>query len=79
MIESRYVDGTYFASNPDWDRNDAGWKSSKILDILRDHRLAPVYLCEVGCGSGDVLAHLSRGLPTTEMVGYDISPQAATF
>jgi SAM-dependent methyltransferase len=79
MIESRYTDGTYFASNPDWGRTEAAWKSERILEILRDHQLTPGSICEVGCGSGNVLAHLSRTLPATQMVGYDISPQAARF
>jgi SAM-dependent methyltransferase len=37
----------------------------------------PATVCEVGCGSGEVLRHLGANLaPGTKFFGYDISPDA---
>lgn len=78
-IENRYLDGTYLQRNPDWDRGDARWKAMQVFQILKDHKIAPTSVCEVGCGSGDILRSLRALLPDARMVGYDISPQAANF
>ena len=78
-LESRYQDGTYLAENPDWDRVDASWKAHLVTSILTDHELKPAAVCEVGCGSGDVLAHLLTLIPNARMTGYDISPLVARF
>jgi SAM-dependent methyltransferase len=78
-ISRIYYDGTYLAENPDWDRNDAPWKAVQVACILSDNKIEPSTMCEVGCGSGDVLLHLQKALPAVKMTGYDISPQAAQF
>jgi SAM-dependent methyltransferase len=78
-LESRYYDGTYLAENPDWDSADASWKAGLVTSILAGHAISPSTVCEVGCGSGDVLVHLARAMPVARMTGYDISPQAAQF
>ena len=78
-IESRYLDSSYLAENPNWDRQDAPWKAAKVHAILSDHQINPVSICEVGCGSGDILVHLAQLFPDAALVGYDISPQAAEF
>jgi SAM-dependent methyltransferase len=45
--------------------------------MLARHGLAPARVCEVGCGSGEVLAQLARRLPPgARYTGYDISPDA---
>jgi len=77
-VESIYHDGTYLAENPDWDRKDAPWKAVQVA-ILSDNKIVPSTVCEVSCGSGDVLVHLFKTLPSAKMTGYDISPQAAQF
>lgn len=78
-IEPRYLDSSYLARNPDWDRKDAPWKASQVLNLLNNHQITPNSICEVGCGSGDILANLSVTLPHATMSGFDISPQAAEF
>ncbi|MCX7146583.1 MAG: class I SAM-dependent methyltransferase [Sulfuritalea sp.] len=78
-LESRYYDGTYLAENPDWDRADASWKAKLVASILAAHKLEPFTVCEVGCGTGDVLAHLAKSMPNARMTGYDISPQVVPF
>lgn len=78
-VESRYYDGTYLARNPTWDRTDAPWKASRIAELLAANNLEPASICEVGCGSGDVLVHLRKSFLSAAMTGFDISPQVAKF
>ena len=78
-IEKRYIDGSYLNSNPDWDRKDATWKAKQVFQILEDHKIDPALVCEVGCGSGDILRSLEGMLPKAQLVGYDISPQLQKF
>lgn len=73
----RYQQGEYLQRNPDWHEGDSLWKSGHILELLKKNRLAPASVCEVGCGAGGILAHMSRVLqPGTRFIGYDISPDA---
>ena len=76
-VEARYVDGSYSRQNPDWDREDSVWKASFILDILSLHQISPASICEIGCGSGDILVYLKQELRQTSMTGFDVSPQLA--
>lgn len=78
-IESRYFDGQYFAQNPTWDREDAPWKASQVTTMLKKHNINPQSMCEVGCGSGDVLRCLHEIYPNTQLIGYDISPHVTQF
>jgi SAM-dependent methyltransferase len=77
MDATIYSDGTYLRNNPDWHADDSAWKAAHIARMLERHGIAPRTVCEVGCGSGEVLvglaARLDRG---TQYVGYDISPDA---
>lgn len=77
MLTPRYVNGEYLAHVPDWHAVDAPWKAKKIVELLRRHAVAPRTVCDVGCGAGEILAHLQRELPSTaRLTGYDISGQA---
>lgn len=78
-IESRYFDGTYLSQNPEWDRADAEWKAAQVSAIVTANRLTPASICDVGCGSGDVLAKLQGRFPTARLTGFDVSPQLAPF
>jgi SAM-dependent methyltransferase len=78
-IESRYLDGSYLAKNPEWDRADAAWKAGHVSTILQANDLSPRSICDIGCGSGDVLAHLGRDFPQAALTGFDISPQLTPF
>ncbi len=76
-MASIYKDGTYLTRNPTWHEQDAPWKVSQIRKMLDRSGLAPQRICDVGCGTGEVLRLLAEAGPTTaEYVGYDISPQA---
>jgi SAM-dependent methyltransferase len=45
--------------------------------MLGRRGLHPSSVCDIGCGSGGVLAELDRRLDSTvELVGYELSPQA---
>lgn len=77
MDATIYQDGTYLTNNPGWHADDSAWKAGHIAHMLERHALAPASVCEVGCGSGEILVQLaSRLAPGTKFVGYDISPNA---
>lgn len=71
-----YKDGTYLKNNPDWNAGDAIFKANKILKLLEKHKLALQSVCEVGCGSGEMLVQLSSKLPNVNFLGVDISQDA---
>lgn len=76
-MASIYTDGTYLRNNPRWHADDSAWKAGHIARILERNAVAPATVCEIGCGAGDVLRHLSTRLaPTTRFAGYEISPDA---
>ena len=75
--ESMYQTGEYVEKNPTYHVEDSAWKAGQILKMLAKNNLQPRTVCEVGCGAGEILRQLqSRLPPTTEFVGYEISPQA---
>ena len=59
-IEERYMDSSYLAENPDWDRQDAPWKAAAVHGILLENKINSGSICEVGCGSGDILINLTN-------------------
>lgn len=63
----------YERLNPGWHAEDADGKVADVLKSIRRAQLQPRSICDVGCGSGDVLARLHRALETERAVGYDIS------
>jgi cyclopropane fatty-acyl-phospholipid synthase-like methyltransferase len=72
-----YNDGTYLENNPTWHEHDAAWKVSQIRKMLRRNNVTPQRVCDIGCGTGEILRLLASGGPATAMyVGYDVSPQA---
>ena len=76
MEATIYTDGTYLRNNPGWHAGDAAWKASHILRMLERHGLSPRTVCEVGCGSGEIVRALARSLPAARFVGCDVSPDA---
>jgi dTDP-4-amino-4,6-dideoxygalactose transaminase len=48
-----------------------------LLDLLSDRSPGPVVLCDLGCGTGELLARIrERGLPGIRYVGVDRSARA---
>jgi cyclopropane fatty-acyl-phospholipid synthase-like methyltransferase len=72
---SRYTDGGYVEATESWHDEDAKWKAAQILQMMRDWHLNPAAVCDVGCGTGGVLAYLQTHIAAT-MCGYEVSPDA---
>ena len=76
-IGEMYTDRKYQENNPDWHIEDSPWKADHIFRLIQKHHLEPRTICEVGCGSGEILRQLSTLMPSTvTFTGYEISPQA---
>jgi SAM-dependent methyltransferase len=71
-----YNDGRYLSKNPRWHEDDASWKASQVLSLLRDRELRPESIVDIGCGTGGVLDVIAKGMDGTRLVGYDLSEQA---
>ena len=78
-VEKQYLDGTYLDNNPEWDRQDCLWKAKLVKNVLDEFKIEPRSVCEVGCGTGDLLVHLKHFYPHYEFTGYDVSPQVKRF
>lgn len=77
--EEKYLSQEYLRSNPTWDYEDGPWKAAFVVEILKYFRLFPQSICDVGCGSGTVLAALRHYYPESSLFGYDIAPAAQKF
>jgi len=76
-LTQRYDSGEYLANAPDWHAYDSPWKAEKIHALLKAKSLSPKTICDVGCGAGEVLAHLQKLMPAdTNFVGYDTAETA---
>ena len=71
-----YLTDQYAELNPTWHEEDSPWKARQIEAIIRKNRLNFSSLCEVGCGTGEILLNLSRSFPTAHFTGYEVSPHA---
>jgi SAM-dependent methyltransferase len=72
-----YINGEYYKNNPEWDIDDAKWKSDVIFNLLKKNNIAVSEVIEIGCGAGANLVELSkRDARIKKLCGYDISPQA---
>lgn len=76
-LGTRYANGGYRESNPTWHDERAQWKAAQVLRSIADANLSPKSICDIGCGTGGVLAEVVRGLPgISRAVGYEPSPDA---
>lgn len=76
-FEEIYTQGTYLENNPTWHSEDSGWKAKQILKIIERNSLQPSSVCEIGCGSGEILNQLYFQMPEdVTFAGYEISSQA---
>jgi SAM-dependent methyltransferase len=76
---SQYTDGSYAVLNPTWHDEDAVWKADQVARLLTSRQIRPRSLCDIGCGTGGVLASLHGRLDAPTLVGWDISPYAAAI
>lgn len=71
-----YTDHSYLEHNPDWHEADAPFKAGKIAYLLQKNNISFNTVCEIGCGSGEILVRLSKEFQNKYWTGYDISPDA---
>ena len=63
--ESKVLDGNR------WHEEDSPWKAKNIYKILEKNNLSPKSVCEIGCGSGEVLHYFASFFDvTTEFICY---------
>jgi Methyltransferase domain len=75
-MDSAYLDGSYQSNNPSWHIEDSPWKARQISTMLKKHGINPESICEVGCGTGEILVQLQPSFPDALFCGYEVSPQA---
>jgi SAM-dependent methyltransferase len=77
-MEDIYNNATYLANNPNWHQEDAPEKARFIHQILKQHSVSFQSLCEVGCGTGEILNELQmlNAAHHAEYDGFDISADA---
>ncbi|MHC2105041.1 class I SAM-dependent methyltransferase [Methylobacterium sp. CM6246] len=71
-----YQSETYAENNPSWHEEDAPWKATQIARIMNKNAVTFDTLCEVGCGTGDILLNLERAFNFSKGYGYEVSPHA---
>jgi cyclopropane fatty-acyl-phospholipid synthase-like methyltransferase len=75
-VKNLYESGAYALTNPTWHEEDAPWKAGHIEDILRNNDVPSTSICEVGCGTGEILLNLSKRFPESQLCGYEIARHA---
>ena len=75
-MRSLYEGEGYAQKNPTWHEEDAPWKARHIQTILERNGVDCSSICEIGCGTGEVLLNLGRSFPNAALSGFEISPQA---
>lgn len=71
-----YMTEHYAELNPTWHEEDSPWKARQVEGIIRDNSLSFASLCEVGCGTGEILLNLAKSFPGAAFSGFEISPHA---
>lgn len=77
-MDDIYNNQTYLEQNPQWHQEDAAFKAGFIHSILQRNKIPYKMVCEVGCGSGAVLAELNKlnNNSAIHYYGFDISKDA---
>jgi len=71
-----YESGAYAEHNPTWHEEDAPWKARHIEQIIHKNHVPHATICEVGCGTGEILLSLSAAFPGSRLTGYEIAQHA---
>jgi len=80
MMKDIYNDYTYLKNNPGWHEEDAPFKAVEILKLLKKIEGAFKTVCDIGCGTGEILVQLSKKLAADiRFYGFDISEQAISI
>lgn len=75
-ITEMYSNDQYLNQHPSWDGEEAVLKATWIIGMIKKLRLPVTDIIEAGCGSGRILAELSKQFTDARLRGYDLSPQA---
>ncbi|WP_337270769.1 class I SAM-dependent methyltransferase [Oryzifoliimicrobium ureilyticus] len=75
-MEEIYISSQYAELNPTWHEEDSPWKAQQIAKIIQKNGVKFSSLCEVGCGTGEILLNLSRTFPNAKFDGYEVAPHA---
>jgi cyclopropane fatty-acyl-phospholipid synthase-like methyltransferase len=75
-VEQIYISNQYADLNPTWHEEDSPWKAAQISKIIDKNRISFSSLCEVGCGTGEILLNLARTYPQAKFDGYEVAPHA---
>ena len=77
MTTNSFLTGEYLQKVPLWHTEDSPWKAKGILRMLRQNRLTPEIIGEIGGRTGEVLRQLQLQMDQEcRFFGYDITPQA---
>lgn len=76
QISDRFNDTTYLENNPTWHAEDAPWKARQILKIINQNKVVASEVCEVGCGSGEILVQLETLGLSAQFQGFELSADA---
>lgn len=75
-MKEMYEGTLYAENNPTWHEEDSPWKAKQVRGIIEDNKIPRNTICEVGCGTGEILLNLERSFPEARLFGYEISPHA---
>ena len=77
-MDDIYNNQNYLKNNPDWHQEDSAFKANFIHSILEANKITYSSVCEVGCGTGEILVQLKKlnGNNSISYSGYDISKDA---
>jgi cyclopropane fatty-acyl-phospholipid synthase-like methyltransferase len=75
-MKEMYESELYGEKNPTWHEEDAPWKAGHIERMIKRNKIPCSKICEVGCGTGEILLTLEKAIPTATLSGYEISPEA---
>lgn len=76
-MDDMYEGDLYEKNNPTWHEQDSPWKAHQVEKMIVKNRLQPKTLCEIGCGTGEILLNLEKSLPPdVRLSGYEIAPRA---
>lgn len=75
-MQEMYVTDEYEKNNPSWHEEDSPWKARQIEGMIVQNGLSVNTICEIGCGTGEILLNLEHAFPEATLAGYEIAPQA---
>ena len=75
-MKEMYLGDLYADKNPTWHEEDAPWKSAHIERMIKKHKIQCTSICEIGCGTGEILLTLEKAFSQAILSGYEISPSA---